>query len=137
MDSLIIPIAIYQEMLAEVSRRAPEEACGLLGGVVQGGQGLAARAWALTNRLHSPVRYQIDPLEQLAAFQAMDDAGLSLVAIYHSHPHGPPHPSPTDIAEAFYPESVYLIWAHDGERWSAQAFHIQNEQTHPVIIQTQ
>ncbi len=38
-----------------------------------------------------------------------EDAGLELVAIYHSHPRGPETPSPSDIAHAFYPDSVYLI----------------------------
>ena len=38
-----------------------------------------------------------------------EDAGLKLAAIYHSHPRGPETPSPTDIACAIYPDSVYLI----------------------------
>ena len=55
------------------------------------------------------VRYRIDPREQLEAFRSMDAAGEELVAIYHSHPGSIPFPSPTDRAEAFYPEAVYVL----------------------------
>ncbi len=39
----------------------------------------------------------------------MDERGEDLVAIYHSHPASQPYPSPTDRAEAHYPESVYVL----------------------------
>jgi proteasome lid subunit RPN8/RPN11 len=38
-----------------------------------------------------------------------EDAGLELLAIYHSHPQGPEGPSETDIAMATYPEATYII----------------------------
>jgi proteasome lid subunit RPN8/RPN11 len=34
---------------------------------------------------------------------------LEIVGVYHSHPAGPPVPSPTDLAEAHYPEWIYVI----------------------------
>lgn len=54
-------------------------------------------------------RYRIDPREQLRAFRDMDDRGEELFAIYHSHPASQPYPSPTDRAEAHYPEAVYIL----------------------------
>ena len=32
-----------------------------------------------------------------------------MVAIYHSHPDSPPLPSSADLAQANYPEALYLI----------------------------
>ena len=79
----------------------------------------------VTNILHSPVRYRMDPQEQLRAFQEIDEAGLELLAIYHSHPNGPEEPSPTDIAEAYYPEVVYLIWSLASGNWQCRGFKIK------------
>jgi proteasome lid subunit RPN8/RPN11 len=49
----------------------------------------------------------------------MEAQGLEMVGIYHSHPHGPDSPSPTDIAEAYYPDAVYLIWFRQDGEWAA------------------
>ena len=46
------------------------------------------------------------------------------LAIYHSHPAGPPIPSQTDIAEAFYPDSVYIIISLAHKPPSVRAFRI-------------
>jgi proteasome lid subunit RPN8/RPN11 len=46
------------------------------------------------------------------------------LAIYHSHPQGPSVPSPTDIAEAFYPDSVYIILSLAQQPPSVRAFRI-------------
>ncbi len=55
------------------------------------------------------VRYRIDPREQLGAFHSMDAAGEELFGIYHSHPASVAFPSPTDRAEAYYPDTVYVL----------------------------
>jgi proteasome lid subunit RPN8/RPN11 len=39
----------------------------------------------------------------------MDDEGLELWGIYHSHTHSEAYPSDTDIRLAFYPEARYLL----------------------------
>jgi desampylase len=54
-------------------------------------------------------RYVIDPREQLKAFRSIDAAGEELLGIYHSHPVSQAYPSPTDRAEAHYPDAVYVL----------------------------
>lgn len=54
----------------------------------------------------------------------IEGLGLDLVGIYHSHPSGPPGPSPTDFADAAYPEAAYLIWFPGGGGWACRAFDL-------------
>jgi proteasome lid subunit RPN8/RPN11 len=71
------------------------------------------------------VRYRIDPREQLAAFRSMDAAGEDLLVIYHSHPASVPYPSPTDRAEAFYPDAAYVLVSLRSGDTELRAFRIE------------
>jgi proteasome lid subunit RPN8/RPN11 len=51
----------------------------------------------------------MDPHDQIRHFQAMEEQGLDLLGIYHSHPASQAYPSPTDLSMAYYPEAVYAI----------------------------
>jgi len=53
--------------------------------------------------------FAMDPTQQIAAMRAMREGGEELFAIYHSHPDSPPLPSATDLAQANYPDVLYLI----------------------------
>ena len=125
----------YELMCADVSNRSPEEACGLLGGQIKGELYQARRVFPTTNLLHSTDRFRIDPAEQLAAFDQMDAQRLEMVGIYHSHPNGPDIPSPTDIAEAYYPEAVHLIWFRQNGVWGCNAYTIGKKGVDPVRIE--
>jgi len=105
MDTLYLPQQLQEEMIAYVQGLYPEEACGLIGG--QDGQ--AARLYPVENALHSPLAFEMDPRQQIRAMLAMEGAGLELLAIYHSHPHGPARPSTSDVAQAYYPETAQII----------------------------
>lgn len=93
------------QLLAHVESVYPEEGCGL----VAGRGGVATAVYPIENILHSPTVYEMAPLPQVERMLAIETAGDELCAIYHSHPHSPAFPSPTDVAQAYYPDSVYLI----------------------------
>ncbi len=93
--------AITEQALAE----HPNEACGL----VAGADGAATKLFPMTNAERSPVIYRMEPAEQLRVFNEIDEAGLELVGIYHSHTRSAAYPSSTDVSLAYYPEAVYLI----------------------------
>ena len=103
--TLRLRAAHYAAMLAHLRSAYPEEACGLMAGV----DGEVLRLYAVENRLHSPMAYEMEPLQQLQALQHMEDAGWELLAIYHSHPHGPEIPSAQDVAHAYYPDALHVI----------------------------
>ena len=96
---------MLDEIVAQARAEAPDECCGLVGTR----EGEAVRLLKLRNAAASPLRYEIDPKDQLRAFDELDDAGLDLGIIYHSHTRSAPEPSQTDINLARYPDSLYMI----------------------------
>lgn len=120
----------WHEMLDHVQRHAPLEACGLLAGRDDS----VGKVIAVRNRAQSPVRFVMDPYEQLRAFDWIEANTLELLGIFHSHPAGPETVSRTDIAESAY-EVIHLIWSRPGDRWQARGFWIENGGATEVSLQ--
>ncbi|HVL81551.1 MAG TPA: M67 family metallopeptidase [Actinomycetota bacterium] len=102
---LRIPRTLADAMIAQCRAEMPNEACGLLAGR----DGEVTRLFQMTNAERSPVLYRMDPKEQLQVFREMEEEGLELVGIYHSHTRSPAYPSKTDEDWAYYPEAAYVI----------------------------
>ena len=82
----------------------------------------AARA---KNIAENPSRFLLDPKDHIEARRAARGRGLEVIGFYHSHPHSPAWPSPTDVAEATYPEAVHLIVSLQGNAAVARLFRIE------------
>ena len=61
------------------------------------------------NKLASPLRYELHPSDLYEILDGIEEAGLQLGAIYHSHTRSAPEPSETDINLALYPDPLYVI----------------------------
>lgn len=96
---------LYKEIVEQGLREFPNECCGLIAAA----DGVPAKVFPMTNADASPVTYRLDGKEQLQVFDQIDDEGLELWAIYHSHTHSEAYPSDTDIRLAFYPDARYLL----------------------------
>jgi proteasome lid subunit RPN8/RPN11 len=120
----------WQEMCEHVDGQAPLEACGLLAGV----NDRVEKVILIRNQAESPVRFVMDPYEQLQAFNWIESHELDLLGIFHSHPAGPETASATDVAEAAY-EVVHLIWSRRRARWQARGFWIENSHITEVSLQ--
>ena len=107
-----------QQMLEHVAEVEPWEACGLLGG----SRSRVDEVVPIRNAAESSVRFLMDPSEQIDALFRFEERGMDLVAIYHSHPAGPPSPSSIDINEAAYPEAIQLIWFLEEGGWVCRAY---------------
>lgn len=103
---LKLPPQARQAMLAHAAFCHPDECCGLLAG---DGGGLVRFVYALTNAEPSPITYTIDAREHFGALQHAERNGWELIGAFHSHPHGPPRPSATDLARAAEPDWAYVI----------------------------
>jgi proteasome lid subunit RPN8/RPN11 len=112
------------EMRALMAAQPDVEVCGLLAGR----EGASTRVFAITNDLHSATRYAMNLSEQVDAFIEIETSGEELLAIYHSHPHGPARPSATDLAEAHYPGVAHLIWSPLDNDWVCKAFLLDGDE---------
>ncbi len=130
MNSLSLTEEHLQEMTAHVEAHAPLEACGLLAGLGSRVESVLLVA----NQAQSPVRYVMDPVEQLKAFEWIESNGLDLLGIFHSHPTGPETVSPTDIAEAAYAVTYVILARVDGE-WRARGFWVEGGEYSEVNLQ--
>lgn len=124
-----------QEMQAHVHQNLPEEACGLLAASA----GTSQAVFPITNTLHSPVKFFMDPFELLQALQTLDERGWELHAVFHSHPVGPAVPSETDLREYLLPEVPALIWHRrhpdfEPASWSCSAFLIKPDGYQPLKL---
>lgn len=108
-------------IIAHARAKAPREACGVLAG-----QGQRVRkVYRLSNVASEPgSRYLADPVEQLRFFRDVEARGWELLAIYHSHPHSPAWPSPTDVELAYYPEALHVIVSLASDRPAVRCFRL-------------
>lgn len=110
----------------------PEEACGVLAGDADG---TVRRVFLMENVEHSSDFYMMDSQEQFKVFDEMENEGLELVAIFHSHPHSPAAPSMRDCELAFYPDSLYLIISlMDDARPEWHAYQINDNEVVEAMI---
>jgi proteasome lid subunit RPN8/RPN11 len=96
---------VFKEIVEHGLREFPNECCG----VIAGKDGAPTKVFPMKNADASPVTYRLDGKEQLQVFDAMDEEGWELWAIYHSHTHSEAYPSETDVRLAFYPDARYIL----------------------------
>jgi proteasome lid subunit RPN8/RPN11 len=119
-----ISAELLDEIIVHAREDAPNECCGMIASQ----DGGAVRVYRATNSAASPLRYEIDGLEQYRIQTEIEDSGWDLGAIYHSHTRSAPYPSQTDINLAFYPDSLYIIVGLAGDEPEVRAFRIVDQQ---------
>jgi proteasome lid subunit RPN8/RPN11 len=114
--------ALVDEMIAHAREDVPNECCGM----VAGKDGTAVEVLRGINVAASPLRYEMTGQSFFDMLKAIEDKGLQLVAIYHSHTKSPAYPSQTDVNQGQnWPEQIYVIISlADAENPDVQAFHL-------------
>ena len=102
---MVIPAAMRDEIVAHARAGMPNEACG----IIAGRDGTAERFFPAESDEPSPFYYRIEARDQIRIMNEIDDAGLDLIGIYHSHTSSPAYPSRTDAEQAFWPDATYVI----------------------------
>jgi proteasome lid subunit RPN8/RPN11 len=117
---VVIPAAMRDQIVAHARAGLPNEACG----IIAGRDGRAERFFPAQPDEPSPYYYRIDARDQIRIMNEIDDAGLDLVGIYHSHVSSPAYPSRTDSEQAFWPDAVYLIVSLAGDAPELKGYRI-------------
>lgn len=99
----------FEKILAHAESELPNEACGLIGGVIEDGVKIIKKVYLLTNIDHSNEHFSLDPKEQLAAVKDMRAQGISPLGNWHSHPESPSRPSEEDKRLAYDSRASYMI----------------------------
>lgn len=129
MQSLIFTKEQIQSLINYVESHAPLEACGLLAGK----DVTVEKIFFVQNQAKSAVRFVMNPIEQLTAFEWIESNNMTLLGIFHSHPTGPETVSATDIADSAY-AVVHVILSCRNKNWKARGFWIENNDYSEVSL---
>jgi proteasome lid subunit RPN8/RPN11 len=112
---------LLDEVVAHAQAEAPNECCGM----IASSNGRAVAVHRARNVARSArKRYEMDPKEQLKLEMGIDEAGLELGAIYHSHTRSEPRPSQTDVNLAMHPHALYVIVGLEHDEPEVRAWRI-------------
>ena len=96
-----------------------------------------AFAIPMRNAAADPRRcYRFDDAEHIGIRQWLRRGApaLRIVGVYHSHPRSAAWPSPTDRAEANYPEWLYVIAGRTRVRFAVRGFRIRSRAAQEVSL---
>ncbi len=117
----------YQKMVDHAVKELPNEACGLIAGVVEDGAKIVKEVYLLTNADASNEHFSMKPEEQLAAIKDIRAKGYEMFGNWHSHPESPSRPSEEDKRLAHDSGADYLILSlQDKDYPVLNAFRIKN-----------
>lgn len=122
----------YELILNHARAELPNEACGLIGGVIEGNDKIIKKVYLLTNLDKSNEHFSLDPKEQLAAVKDMRAEGIVPFGNWHSHPESPSRPSDEDKRLAYDSKASYLILSlMNNDAPVLNSFRIQNDEAQP------
>ena len=128
---LIITQEIIDEMIRHSRSEAPVEACGYLAEK----DGVVCKCLTMKNIDASPVHYSMDPTQQFAAVRSCREEGMTVRAVYHSHPETSAYPSAEDIRLAYDPALSYVIVSLADSPPCINSFIIRNDKVFPEGIE--
>jgi [CysO sulfur-carrier protein]-S-L-cysteine hydrolase len=130
---------ISAELLSELVEHALEdprnEVCGVVA-VEPGPPARAVRVYRAVNIHSSPLKFEIDPKELLELWNACQEDGSELGAIYHSHVRSEPYPSHTDVNfAANWPGVEWIIVGlSGGEEPKVRTYEIEDGEISEVAL---
>jgi proteasome lid subunit RPN8/RPN11 len=118
---------VVAALIAHAREAAPDECCGLLLGRADE---IVEAVRARNASVSASTRFLIDPKDHIDARRDGRVRGLEVVGFYHSHPCSGAAPSETDLAEAAYPGSLYVIVGLAADPPEVRVFGFDNGNFH-------
>ena len=132
METIQFPITLINQILEQAQNSPAAEICGL----IASRNGKPQQCYPIHNVATQPGRhFLLNPKQQIDAMRKMREQGDDLYAIYHSHPDAPAIPSAKDLAQATYPDTLYLIVSLSTKgTLQMRGFRFENSALTPVDI---
>jgi proteasome lid subunit RPN8/RPN11 len=123
--------ASLSDVVAHAREAQPAECCGVL---IGRGDTIVDTV-RVRNVADSAARYLLDPHGHIDARRKARHRGLDVIGFYHSHPHSAAEPSATDVAEATYPDLIYLIVSVKTGTPEARLFRLAPDAVAPGVVE--
>jgi proteasome lid subunit RPN8/RPN11 len=93
-------------MVLQARQGAPDE----VGGVLASANGRAMNVFRARNAADNPTTgYRMATEDQRRILAEIDEKGLDIFAVYHSHPTAPAYPTTAELSGAYYSNAYYLV----------------------------
>lgn len=122
-------------------RDYPHEACGLMGGVLDGERTTVLRLVPLSNERTDSARnrYLIDPDAFRRAQAELDREKLEVLGVYHSHPDHPAEPSTFDRDHAWPRLSYAIVSVAAGRAGDLRSWRLSDDRSafaeEPIMLE--
>jgi proteasome lid subunit RPN8/RPN11 len=132
---------LLDELVAHALEDPKNEVCGVVAvdaeDAEEGRVRSAVEVHRAVNVHASPLKFEIDPAELLTLYNTIDERGLELGAIYHSHVRSAPYPSQTDIGfAANWPGVEWIIVGlADGQAPEVRSYLIEGGKVREVALE--
>ena len=125
--------ALLDDIVEHAHQDAPNECCG----VVSAEGDDAREVFRLENTAHSPLKFVVGA-DLVPVWEGIEDAGLRIGAIYHSHTRTAPYPSQTDINfAARWPGVEWIIVGLDDGSVDVRSFVIDGGDVREVALEVE
>ena len=132
MDGIILDHADMAALRDHAIRCAPEEACGMLLGVIKDTTWLVLCVVPARNTAHSPVRFTMHEDDILAVYKRASEQDMDVVGVFHSHPSSGAVPSATDKTYMRLNPVAWLIYS--GIYDECRAWKLDGDKTREIRL---
>ena len=122
---------IVDQIILHAQKVYPIEACGYLAG----NGDTITQSYEMRNTDNSEEHFSFDPAMQFTVVRKVREAGICIMANYHSHPKSPARPSEEDIRMAYDADILYLIISMAGKTPQIKAYKIRQSKVEEETVQ--